>query len=243
MSNGFCFKKTALENRELLNAAMAREAALREELAALRESYEAMRDRKNSIVYLQQRLTSAEQRACELKRLLCDVINEAHTGFAALKVDLAHRVNDALKPADHPQCEECKGWGYHENHHEGGGTECGECGGSGNATVAVALDTSALLGLLVSEISVDDRGFYHLSGIHPNNFKRALEASGAKLTSEVKSNKSPVAVAITDEQILEAMRPAITYADGGYVFDTAKQDVLAAGRALLEVARLNGVKP
>lgn len=39
--------------------------------------------------------------------------------------------------ADHPQCEECKGWGYHENHHEGGGTECGECGGSGNATVAV----------------------------------------------------------------------------------------------------------
>lgn len=48
--------------------------------------------------------------------------------------------------AEHPapvagqaQCEECKGWGYHENHHEGGGTECGECGGSGNATVAVAV--------------------------------------------------------------------------------------------------------
>lgn len=41
--------------------------------------------------------------------------------------------------ADHTQCEECKGWGYHENHHEGGGAECGECGGSGNATVAVAV--------------------------------------------------------------------------------------------------------
>lgn len=41
--------------------------------------------------------------------------------------------------ADHTQCEECKGWGYHENHHEGGGTECGECDGSGNATVAVAV--------------------------------------------------------------------------------------------------------
>lgn len=40
---------------------------------------------------------------------------------------------------DHTQCEECKGWGYHENHHEGGGTECGECGGSGNATVAVVM--------------------------------------------------------------------------------------------------------
>lgn len=41
--------------------------------------------------------------------------------------------------ADHTQCEECKGWGYHENHYEGGGTECGACGGSGNATVAVAV--------------------------------------------------------------------------------------------------------
>lgn len=40
---------------------------------------------------------------------------------------------------DNPQCEECKGWGYHENHYEGGGTECGECGGSGNATVAVVM--------------------------------------------------------------------------------------------------------
>lgn len=48
---------------------------------------------------LQQRLTVAEQREAELKKLLCDVINEAPTGFAALKVDLANRVNDALKPA------------------------------------------------------------------------------------------------------------------------------------------------
>ena len=78
--------------------AAEREAAFREELEALRESYEAMRDRKNSIVDLQQRLTVAEQREVELKRLLCDVINEAPTGFAALNVDLANRVNDALKP-------------------------------------------------------------------------------------------------------------------------------------------------
>lgn len=41
--------------------------------------------------------------------------------------------------ADHPQCEECKGWGYHENHYEGGGAECGECGGSGNAPVALVM--------------------------------------------------------------------------------------------------------
>ena len=46
--------------------------------------------------------------------------------------------------ADQPQCEECKGWGYHENHHEGGGTECGECGGSGNATVEVMPDVDEL---------------------------------------------------------------------------------------------------
>lgn len=136
-----------------LSESKAREDALREELAALRESYEAMRDRKNSIVYLQQRLTSAEQReaeareelldlsrkldvfysrshgiknlsaiedandkskalqqrltvaeqrAADLKKLLCDVINEAPTGFAALKVDLANRVNDALKPNKTP---------------------------------------------------------------------------------------------------------------------------------------------
>lgn len=41
--------------------------------------------------------------------------------------------------ADHTQCEECKVWGYHENHHEGGGTECGDCGGSGNAPVALVM--------------------------------------------------------------------------------------------------------
>ena len=48
---------------------------------------------------LQQRLTVAEQRAADLKKLICDVINDEPTGFAALKVDLANRVNDALKPA------------------------------------------------------------------------------------------------------------------------------------------------
>lgn len=48
---------------------------------------------------LQQRLTLSEQRESDLKKLICAVINEAPTGFAALKVDLANRVNDALKPA------------------------------------------------------------------------------------------------------------------------------------------------
>lgn len=39
---------------------------------------------------------------------------------------------------------------------------------------------------------------------------------------------------LTDDQILEAMREHIYAADGGYVFDTAKDDVIAAGRALLD---------
>ena len=117
--------------------AAEREAALREELDALEEEFDTL---EHTNITIKLSLAVAEQREVELKRLLCDVINEAPTGFAALKVDLANRVQDAFKPAaDHTQCEECKGWGYHENHYEGGGTECGECGGSGNASVAVVM--------------------------------------------------------------------------------------------------------
>ena len=74
-------------------------AALKEELVhmtALRDTwYEQYQELKSS---RQQRLTVAEQRAGDLKKLLCDVINEEPTGFAALKVDLANRVHDSLKP-------------------------------------------------------------------------------------------------------------------------------------------------
>lgn len=80
-----------------------REAALTEQLFGQEQVIEnltvqeaALRDERDA---LQQRLTATEQRAGELKKLLCDVINEAPSGFAALKVDLANRVNDALKPA------------------------------------------------------------------------------------------------------------------------------------------------
>lgn len=58
----------------------------------------------------------------------------------------------------------------------------------------------------------------------------------------VAEQRAPVAVTITDEQILEAMRHSINSADGGYVVDTAPENVIAAGRALLESARLNGLK-
>lgn len=92
----------------------------------------------------------------------------------------------------------------------------------------VAADNSALLGILLSEITVDDRGFYHLSGIHPGNFKRALEESGAKITSEVKSHKSPVAVVMP-----ERMDPRDPYDSEANQWNAC----------LDEVARLNGVKP
>lgn len=45
------------------------------------------------------KLEESLRREQELKRLLCDVVNESPTGlFAELKNDLANRVNDALKP-------------------------------------------------------------------------------------------------------------------------------------------------
>ena len=78
-----------------LKAAQDRESALREELDQARATGKSYMEMSEE---LQQRLTVAEQREGELKRLLCDVINEAPTGFAALNVDLANRVNDALKP-------------------------------------------------------------------------------------------------------------------------------------------------
>lgn len=70
-----------------------------EDVVAQLEAYRKSYVTRLAYDALQQRLTYAEQREAELKKLLCDVINEAPTGFAALKVDLASRVNDALKPA------------------------------------------------------------------------------------------------------------------------------------------------
>lgn len=46
----------------------------------------------------------------------------------------------------------------------------------------------------------------------------------------------PSMASLTDEEILEAMRENIYAADGGYVFDTAKSEVVSAGRSLLEKA-------
>ena len=100
----------------------------------------------------------AEQAAPVLSCSFCGVTNQAGNPWSGhnewVDGELIYRVMgckdhkhlvDALDGSkstpveDHTQCEECKGWGYHENHYEGGGTECGECGGSGNSTVAVMM--------------------------------------------------------------------------------------------------------
>lgn len=71
MSNGVDFKKISLENRGLLNSALAREAALREELEKV--CGDEWRKDKRQIVDLQQRLTVAEQRAGDLESALINV--------------------------------------------------------------------------------------------------------------------------------------------------------------------------
>ena len=83
-----------------LDAALGREAALREDLEALRESYEAMRDRKNSIVYLQQRLTFAEQR---VQRMV-----DCSKGQDSIATGYLSDILALLKPAAEPhKCIEC----------------------------------------------------------------------------------------------------------------------------------------
>lgn len=84
------------------DAALAREAALREELIKLRESYESMRDRKNSIVALQQRLTDAEKRVAELDsaaREMLRIAGIANQGSNAYNRAIIN-LNSALKTAE-----------------------------------------------------------------------------------------------------------------------------------------------
>lgn len=89
-----------------LDAALAREAALREELAALRESYEAMRDRKNSIVDLQQRLTVAEDDLKTFKNVYVAAL-EREAGLRCVLMSTEQRADDmahALTVADEYLC-------------------------------------------------------------------------------------------------------------------------------------------
>ena len=96
MSNGVDFKKIALENRDLLNAALAREAALRESLTDKRDEYNKIDDKYD---YLQQRLTVAEQ-------LLHEVRDSGDWHSSALEFihgegfEVLAKIEAALKPAE-----------------------------------------------------------------------------------------------------------------------------------------------
>lgn len=222
-----------------LNELNKREAALREEIEMAKQVQEttdaivAMMDGQRDrwiekCGILKQRLTVAEQRAEDLKKLLCDVINDAATGFAALKVDLANRVNDALNPADHPQCEECKGWGYHENHHEGGGTECGECSGSGKAPVEQFSGDTVVCRRYRLE-QHPGQNFYHYD-LEPVYGSVPMTVSDLITMAE----SAPVAVVLPDRLKTEPF----TTIDRG-----SKNYKAGYNAALAEVARLNEVKP
>ena len=113
MSNGVDFKKISLESRELLNSALAREAALREELKELREAVNsAAKGIKAGIEIakvpriLLERLTVAEQRADELEGLLRETLESGEWFSSALEFqnrqgfELCAKIDAALKPAE-----------------------------------------------------------------------------------------------------------------------------------------------
>ena len=117
MSNGVDFKKISLENRELLNSALAREAALREEIEMAKQVQETtdaivtmvdgQRDRWiDKCGLLKQRLTVAEQRAERLEAVLLEsnellyVIQDGLGANLSSAVDeVRGKVFTALKPA------------------------------------------------------------------------------------------------------------------------------------------------
>lgn len=97
-----------------LEAAMAREAALREELAKFKagcvDLSSQVRELEHKMDYykgegmraddLQQRLAVAEQRAGELGELLSDCVNEFSTSEASqFELEMLNKMLAALKPA------------------------------------------------------------------------------------------------------------------------------------------------
>ena len=112
-----------------LDAALGREAALREELEKFRSGCvdlsSQVRELEHKMDYykgeglradaLQQRLIVAEQRVGELEELLRDCVNEFSTSEASqFELEMLNKILAELKPAAEPEhiCEGCgsKGW-------------------------------------------------------------------------------------------------------------------------------------
>ena len=138
----------------------------------------------------------------------------------------AHSIAEQPAPvADHAQCEECKGWGYHENHHEGGGTECGECGGSGKAPVEqFSADTVVCRRYQLEQHPGQNFYHYDLEPVYGS-----VPVTVSELITMVES--APVAVVMPERREPSPSNPHLSDADHEY------------NSALDDVARLNGVKP
>ena len=134
--------------------------------------------------------------------------------------------------ADHPQCEECKGWGYHENHHEGGGTECGECGGSGNAPVEQFSGDTVVCRRYQLEQS-PGQNFYHYD-LEP--VYGSVPVTVSELITLAES--SPPAVVMPEPYGLAMFKML-----SGFDSVTPEQFNLVWTACRKDVARLNGVKP
>lgn len=126
---------------------------------------------------------------------------------------VAHSLNEQ-KPAsqhqpapvaDQTQCEECKGWGYHENHYEGGGTECGECSGSGKAPVEQFSGDTVVCRRYQLEQS-PGQNFYHYD-LEP--VYGSVPVTVSELITMVES--APVAVTHTMKSIMEAVEASRCY--------------------------------
>ena len=130
--------------------------------------------------------------------------------------------------ADHTQCEECKGWGYHENHYDGGGTECGECSGSGKAPVEQFSGDTVVCRRYQLE-QHPGQNFYHYD-LEP--VYGSVPVTVSELITMAES--APVAVAMPDRLKAEPF----TTIDRG-----SKNYKAGYNAALAEVARLNEVKP
>lgn len=111
-----------------------------------------------------------------------------------------------------------------------------------DAAARVEPDNSALLGLLLSGISIDENGFYHLSGINPENFKRAIKASGATLAENIPGHKSPVAVVIDIESAAKKIAERMDY-PWECMPEQGRNSMRENAKAIVDAAMLNGVKP
>ena len=130
--------------------------------------------------------------------------------------------------ADHTQCEEFKGWGYHENHYDGGGTECGECSGSGKAPVEQFSGDTVVCRRYQLE-QHPGQNFYHYD-LEP--VYGSVPVTVSDLITMVES--APVAVVLPDRLKTEPF----TTIDRG-----SKNYKAGYNAAIAEVAKLNGLKP